>query len=246
MSLYDLQETEKNMKKIFLLVVAAICCLTTTAQDKVELDVAADLVSHYIWRGQELGKVSVQPALDLSYKGFSFSAWSNIGLSRHEDTEEFDLTLAYSIAGFNVGLTDYWTSGGGDPRDRYFMYESHRTNHVFELNLGYDFGFASLQAYTNLMGNDGVNKKGNRAYSTYVEATVPFRLASCDWEAAAGCVPMATDYYATSGFAVTNLSVKATKDIKITDSFSIPIYAQLVGNPCDQRAYFLVGFTLKP
>ena len=110
-------------------------------------------------------------------------------------------------------------------------YDAHGTNHVFEANIGYDFGFASLQWYTNFAGNDGTNKDGKRAYSSYVELDVPFKLATVDWNATAGAVPFATDFYGTTGFAVTNLSLKATKDIKVTDSFSIPVFGQVVANP---------------
>ena len=35
---------------------------TSIAQDKVEASVGADLVSGYIWRGQDLGGVSIQPS----------------------------------------------------------------------------------------------------------------------------------------------------------------------------------------
>lgn len=45
------------------------------AQDKVEADIGADLVSGYIWRGQDLGNVSIQPSASVSYKGFSLSGW---------------------------------------------------------------------------------------------------------------------------------------------------------------------------
>ena len=45
---------------------------------------------------------------------------------------------------------------------------------------------------------------------------------------------------------MTNLSLKATKDIKVTDSFSIPVFGQLVGNPCSQKAYLVFGITLQP
>ena len=41
------------------------------AQNKVEADIGADLVSGYIWRGQDLGNVSIQPSASVSYKGFS-------------------------------------------------------------------------------------------------------------------------------------------------------------------------------
>ena len=133
-----------------------------------------------------------------------------------------------------------------DPEARYFKYDAHGTNHVFEATIGYDFGLASLQWYTNIAGNDGLNKDGKRAYSSYVEANVPFKLATVDWTATAGAVPFATDFYGTTGFAVTNVALKATKEIKVTDSFSIPIFGQVIGNPCSQKAYLVLGITLQP
>ena len=234
------------MKKMILLVMGLVAGATTYAQDKIETTVAADVVSSYIWRGQDCGNVSLQPTLGIGYKGFSLSAWGSVGLSDPTDTKEFDLTASYSVGGFNIGITDYWFNAGLDPDNRYFMYNAHSTNHVFEGNIGYDFGFASLQWYTNFAGNDGVNKDGKRAYSSYVELAVPFSLAGVDWTATAGAVPFATSFYGTTGFAVTNLSVRATKDIKVTDSFSIPIFGQVVGNPCSQNAYLVFGFTLQP
>ena len=219
---------------------------TAHAEDGVETTIAADVVSQYIWRGQDLGNVSLQPTLGIEYKGLSLSAWGSVGLTNSDDTKEFDLTLGYTAGGFNIGITDYWFNVGGDPENRYFKYGSHETNHVFEATVGYDFGFASLQWYTNFAGNDGLNKDGKRAYSSYVEANVPFKLATVDWTATAGAVPFATDFYGTTGFAVTNLALKATKDIKVTDSFSIPIFGQVAANPCSQKAYLVFGFTLQP
>jgi hypothetical protein len=34
--------------------------------------------------------------------------------------------------------------------------------------------------------------------------------------------------------------------MRITDSFAIPVFAQLVANPRSGNAYLVVGFTLKP
>ena len=236
------------MKKIVLFAMGLVMSMSTIAQDEIETTISGDIVSRYIWRGQDLGDVSLQPTLGIGYKGFSLTAWGNVGLTNSEDTKEFDLTLAYTTGGFNIGITDYWFNTGLDPDNRYFMYNAHSTNHVFEANIGYDFGFASLQWYTNFAGNDGVNKSGNRAYSSYFEANVPFKLATVDWTATAGFIPFATSFYNdwTSGFSVTNLALKATKDIKITDSFSIPIFGQVVANPRTQKAYLVLGFTLQP
>ena len=223
-----------------------VMSMTTHAQDEIETTISGDIVSSYVWRGQDLGSAAIQPTLGIGYKGLSLSAWGSYGLMNTADTKEFDMTLAYTTGGFNIGITDYWFSAGLDPDARYFKYDAHGTNHIFEANIGYDFGFASLQWFTNFAGNDGTNKDGKRAYSSYMEVVVPFKLSAIEWTATAGAVPWATTSYGTSGFAVTNLSLKATKEIKVTDTFSIPVFGQVVGNPCSQKAYLVFGFTLQP
>ena len=233
------------MKKIVCFAMMLVASATAFAQDEVETTVSADVVSQYIWRGQDLGSVSLQPTLGVSYKGLSLTGWGSVGLTEPADTKEFDLTLAYTIGGLNIGVTDYWFDNIG-PETRYFKYDAHGTNHVFEANIGYDFGFASIQLYTNFAGNDGTKKDGKRAYSSYGEIAVPFKLAAVDWSATIGAVPHYTTSYGTTGFSVTNVSLKATRDIKVTDSFSIPVFGQVVANPCAQKAYLVFGLTLQP
>ena len=237
---------KKVVRLFFLTALSLLGAAAVEAQDKVEATVAADVVNHYIWRGQDLGHTAFQPTLGIEYKGISLSAWGSTGLTESTDTRELDLTLGYTIGGFNIGVTDYWFSEGKDPEGRYFKYDAHGTNHVFEANVGYDFGPVALQWYTNFAGNDGVKKNGKRAYSSYFEVSAPFKLATCDWKATAGAVPHYTSSYSTTGFAVVNLALRATKDIKITDSFSVPIFGEVVGDPCSQHAYLVFGFTLQP
>lgn len=227
-------------------VTAAMCCaaLSMGAQERPEVTVQADVVSQYYWRGQDLGDASLQPTLGLAYKGLSFTAWGSIGIVDPGDTKEFDLTLSYKVGGLNIGITDYWFDS---PNDRYFSYAAHETSHVFEANVGYDFGPVAVQWYTNFAGNDGLDKDGDRAYSSYFELSAPFDFAGCQWVAAVGAVPYATSFYAeANGFAVTNASIKAMKDIRVTKSFSLPLFAAVTANPSTEKAYFVFGLTLRP
>ena len=65
----------KGRKMMLLFAVIGLASTSgVKAQDKVEASVGADLVSGYIWRGQDLGGASIQPAAGISYKGFSCSA----------------------------------------------------------------------------------------------------------------------------------------------------------------------------
>lgn len=214
------------------------------AQDKIEGEIKADFVSQYIWRGQDMGDFGIQPTLGVSWRGLSLTAWGNYGIADPDDTKEFDLTLGYTAGGFNVGITDYWFN---TPNPKYFSYAAHKTSHVFEANVGYDFGPVAVQWYTNFAGNDGTDKKGSRAYSSYVEVTAPFKLAKLDWNATLGASPYATSFYnKANGFAVINVSLKAAYDIRITDSFSVPVFASINTNPSTQKAYLVFGFTLRP
>ena len=210
------------------------------AQDKVEAEVGADLVSGYIWRGQDLGNVSVQPALSIGYKGFFLSAWGSVGFEK-SDTKEFDLTLGYGIGGFSVSVTDYWFNGGA----AYFHYGAHDTNHTFEAQVGYDFGVLALNWYTNFAGNVGYKADGDRAYASYISIEAPFRLGGLDWSARIGATPWENDFYNgdKNGFAVSEVGIKATKELKITDSWTLPVFAQAIWNPATEGAYFVAGLS---
>ena len=233
------------MKKYMIICLALLLsgAATAKAQDKVEASVSMDLVTNYVWRGLHLGDVSMQPSLGISYKGLSLEAWGNVGLSTPSDTKELDLTLGYTIGGFSISVTDYWFDDGPDQYCNYFRYRSGATNHVFEAAIGYDFGFLSLAWYTNFYGND-VTAAGKQAFSSYFEVNAPFTLGGLDWNATAGVVPFATDFYGTGRFALTNLALSASKEIRITDGFSIPVFAQLAANPYAKDFFFVLGITL--
>ncbi len=238
----------KKVKKIVMMTMV-IAPLTAGAQDKVEASVGADVVSGYVWRGQDLGHAAVQPSASVAYKGFSLGAWGSYGIVDSGDTKELDLTASYSAGGFTVGVTDYWFSGA-EEKDRYFMYNAHRTAHVFEANVGYDFGKCSVNWYTNFAGSD-YRADGKRAYSSYVEIATPFKLGGMQWNAAVGAVPFksAATYLDASGnpvcgFAVTNITLSASRDMKITEQFSLPVFAAVTANPNSQKMYLTFGVSL--
>lgn len=215
---------------------------SSRAQSQIEGGLSVDVVSTNIWRGQHLGDVSIQPELWVGWKGLNLSAWGNVGLSNYKDPREIDLTLSYETGGLSFGIVDYWN----DEHDsRFFYFRKDGTGHSVEGFVGYDFGPVKMSWQTFFAGNDYQEDSGKRAWSSYFKVAVPFSLVTCQWEAVAGLVPWACDYYSTSGFSVTNLSLRATKDIKITDSFTLPLFARVVANPASQDFYFLAGITLK-
>ena len=225
--------------------IAAMLSLGTMsvwAQRQIEAHLGADIVSNYIWRGQDLGHVSLQPELSVAWKGLSLAAWGNVGLSDKDDAREVDLTLSYETGGLSFGIVDYWNDANDS---RYFYYKKDGTGHSFEGFVAYDFGPVKASWQTYFAGNDYQEGDDKRAYSSYFELAVPFRLATCDWDAEAGLVPWKSGTYEVNGFSVTNLALRATKAIKITESFDLPLFGQIIANPASQHFYFVFGLTLK-
>ena len=230
---------KRTMKKrLCLFGVAAILLFPfkVSAQDKVVVSTGADLVSGYYWRGQNLGGVSIQPTISVAKKGFTLTAWGSVGFDK-QDTRELDFTAGYAVGNLSLAVTDYYFSPV-----KYFNYASHSTSHVYEATIGYNFGPLALSWNTNFAGSDYYKKDGSRAYSTYIEASAPFKLGGTDFKAEVGCTPWDGAYTTrTDKFAVNNIAVTASKELKITDSFSIPAFAKVAVNPETEGAYFVFG-----
>ncbi|MCQ2960078.1 MAG: hypothetical protein MJ198_07825 [Bacteroidales bacterium] len=236
-----------SLKKFGLIILAAFGFSAAYAEEPessdLTLEVGGDVVSSYIWRGQELGGASFQPSLSLGWKGLSLSAWGSVGFES-SNTKEFDLTLGYEISGFSVSITDYYFAYPG-ALNQYFHYGKGKTAHVFEAQLGYDFGFMSINWYTNFAGDDAVkNAEGDKAYSSYLSLGAPFTLGGVDCEAELGFMPWKTDFYANcDGFSFSNISVKATKPIKLSDEYELGFFTQAVWNPKAEGGYIVLGMS---
>lgn len=252
------------MKKLFALALAAITFMPVSAQDKVTATASADLVTRYMWRGIDMAGVSIQPELNLAWQGLSLDIEGNNPLEKDGGVQDLNVTLGYSLYGFNIGVTDYWTADV-DPRNRYFYYGGEtECPHQLEANIGYTCKYGSLQAYTMVYGND-FKIDGNRAYSTYIELSVPFKLGGLDWDVRAGVTPFESagttyeevvttatgkrvtytrgDWMYGESFTCNLASVRATKEFEFR-KFKLPVYVELHTNPYLQRANLVFGIAI--
>jgi len=238
------------------------------ASDDLEATVQCDFVSHYMWRGTDMGGISIQPTASIGWRGLSLSFFGNTGLDK-EDAEEIDVTLGYErdFGEFtlNAGLTDYWTSGMDyNKLDRYFFFEQAESAHQLEANIGVTWNNISLQAYTMVWGNDfkyqnqrdaEFRVNGKHAFSTFIELGYPFYAAGLDWDVKAGVTPFESactfnedgvkEYYYADKTAWVMASVRATKNFELGD-VKMPVFAELHTNPHTRQAHFLIGFSVIP
>ena len=90
------------LRKSVVLYLLTFICIASTASSgelvpEVDVSTGIDIYSKYIWRGQNLeDDWSIQPSLDISYKGFTASVWGSYG-AESEDWNELDFTFDYTI-----------------------------------------------------------------------------------------------------------------------------------------------------
>lgn len=270
MKTFNTDQEYKSVLRIIAVIVAFFWIVNTcTAQNKdIRFNVQGDLVSSYIWRGMYQSGAAIQPTLGISVKGFSLTAWGSVDFTG-QGHKEADLTAAYSIKGFTVSLADYWWAGQASSntagekantdvdnagRNKYFNFDHHNTRHILEAGLAYTLPVEkfpiSLAWYTMFWGSDKkVSNKGKikNAYSSYLELNYPFTVKTVELNATFGASPFQSPgNYCNGGFAVTNVSLKATKTIRFTENFNLPVFTQAVWSPSREDVHFVFGITLKP
>ena len=159
-------------------------------------EVGADLVSSYLWRGQNLGGLALQPSVSVGWKGLYLGTWANIGVNNWKFeyiNPELDITIGYDNYGVKLDLTHLYYFGGqtyfqglADPNNEF-------SESTLELHAGIDVGEwfeivpLTIDWYTTVLGYDPVfnhlgelelNENGNakRAFSTYIQVGYDIHL----------------------------------------------------------------------
>ncbi len=269
------------MKKHYFLIVFGILfsllfnpmqAQNNNSTSKSDLSFGADLVSRYIWRGQQLGSnvPAIQPNISFTYGGFEAGVWGSFTVAGGNLSQEVDLYLSQSVLQNMITLTvtDYFfPEEFGDYS--YFKYGKDVTGHVFEGMLSYNgiekFPLTAMVA-VNFYGADAAriendaaspdfNEKTGIQYSTYVELGYPFKIKDIDISTFIGFnatkprkADTNTGYIGETGFygdkiGVVNVGFTASKSIGITKKYALPVNISLVTNPQSQKIYFVFGIS---
>lgn len=199
---------------------------TATAQ---EIDTGVDLYSTYVFRGVAFSGPAIQPYVEFSAGGFAIGAWGSQGIDGsaadgYMGFQEMDLYAAYEFDfGLSLGITDYYYPGS-----EYFDGDSH----AFELNAGFEIENFSLSG--NYILNEAAGA-GSAGSDLYFEAGLS--LGAADLFLGAG-----DGWHSSDGeFALVNVGLSTSKEITITDTFSIPLSGAVILNPDTEQFYVVVG-----
>lgn len=236
---------KNSVKKMTQIILAlAFASTVSVAYAQSNFNTGVDLVSSYVWRGvpQDLthpsGTPNIQPYASYSIGKLTLGTWGSGSFTG--TVKEFDLYATYALSSkFSVTLTDYnWSFSKG-----YFDY-SKGTDHLYEAAIAYtgEKAFPISASINTMIAGADKNADGDNAYSTYIELGYP--LAE---NAKIFCGASLFDspaVYGTTGFGVTNIGIKVSKNIEITDKFSLPIYGIAGFNPSADNAFLVAGVTL--
>jgi len=231
------------MRIIRLVAILSIMVLTVSSV-KAQFATGADIVSSYVWRGipQEDvtgvkgGAPNIQPYAAFTTGKLTLGSWASSSFAG--GLKEVDLYATVSLSSkFAVTLTDYYYNFASQPN--YFKYNN-GTGHVFEGTLAYTGSAFSASVNTMFAGADK-KVNGDNALSTYVE--LGYQIAPVAKIFLGGSLG-ASQTYGTTGFGITNLGIKVSKSIAITDKFSLPVYAIVGANPYLKSTFFVAGVTL--
>lgn len=225
--------------------IALLALISPLAANAQSVSVGADFVNRYVWRGFDFGEsFSIQPSLSIVSGGFEVGSWASYSVSADgAGANEHDLWIAYTVetasAGtFGFGLTDYYfpTPDG----ESFFNYDGDgEGSHIIEPFVSYEApgGFPISILAAIIAHNDPDN-------SLYVEAGLPFELGGTSMAFTFGVAAGESAFYAVESASVINMSLAAAKELKITDSFSLPISASYILNPTHERSFLVFGCSL--
>lgn len=156
----------------------------------LSVEVGADVVSSYLWRGQNLGGISIQPSVTVAWKGLYVCGWANIGADNwtFEDLNpELDVTIGYDNFGFKIDLTHLYYFNGDPyfPKGGFKVIPQQESNSTMEAHAGFHLGDIvetvpfSIDWYTTIYGADfyeNADGEFQRAWSTYIEVGYDFNL----------------------------------------------------------------------
>jgi hypothetical protein len=116
----------------------------------------------------------------------------------------------------------------------FFDFDADTGAHVVEVMAGFESEDLPISFFI------AANVYNDSDNSIYGELT----YSAGDVDFFAGFVAGESAWYGTEEFALVNVGISASTEIKITEDFTLPLFGSVIVNPDLERSYFFVGFSL--
>jgi uncharacterized protein (TIGR02001 family) len=248
-------------KSTFLIIAVFVSGMFFTnllkSQEESPISVNLDLYSRYVWRGTDFGSSpSLQPGFKFSKSGFTAGVWGAYTTNINNPAQEADIYLGYTFLNdmLSLTVTDYFFPTDG-AENSYFKYDN-TTTHVFETSLAFN-GTENLPLSflvgTLVYGNDK-DRNGDNRFSTYCEIKYSPEIKGMPFSVFCGLnliapadedlnLPVPVNGFYGNELGVVNFGVSATKKIKVTESFEIPLNVSVITNPMKGNLFLVAGLS---
>ena len=215
----------KKSLSVFILTIMTVF-VTLNSNSIQAQDFGADLVSSYVWRGTQFGSgAHIQPWMELGSGSLTGGVWGSFPTTASGGGNELDLWVSYDFGPLAFTVTNYsfptndGTYGDGNPG----LFDSE----WMEISGSADLGPVGLTIgyFTD-------------AEALYVEAGFP--IGAIDIGIGFGS-DSKDAFYAGGDSGLVNLSFGGSKDIKITEDYSLPVSGSFIYNPDSEAAFMVFG-----
>ncbi len=221
----------------FLFCSRSLLFAQTDSTHAFSAELNVDLVSRYIWRGQEYGQSpSIQPGMSASWNNFTLGAWGAYKVAG-AGQQETDIYLSKSFRHLTVSVWDYWSFCDTSSMN-VFDYHPKTTSHQLEAQVLLSGGEClpfNILASCFFYGVDTSN-------SMYFELQYLHSFTQADMTIFTGYQPKGK-FYATKP-AFVNLGCTISKSIAVTDRWSLPMSISFIVNPGSKSAWIVAGITI--
>jgi hypothetical protein len=203
--------------------------LSTEKESESAFSIGTDFVSSYIWRGTKEGQgPSLQPYMQFEKWGLAIGVWGDFDASGYSEADPY---ISYSFPfGLSLTVNDYYF-----PSNKLFDFSKDSSSHALEITADYAIGGLSLSANYIVNKSTVMESEGS---DLYFEAGYEFKNFNIFLGAGNG-------WHTTDGnFTVCNIGIGTSREIKITDNFSLPVSGQVIVNPDLEALYLVVGISL--
>ncbi len=236
----------KNFKKLPLLVavIILIAPLAVNAQvnegSSASIDAGMDIFSSYIWRGAKFGSgPAFQPWVESAIGSLTIGAWGSVNASIDEALE-MDLYAGYSFDfGLGIGVTDYYfghiagdSIGSADGETIYEQlgFYAYDAAHYIEPAISYEVGNLSFMAA--YMFAPGFEEGDMYFQAGYTIGALELTVGAGDGA-----------YTDDGEFMLCNITIGTSKEIQITEKFSLPLTGGITLNPSTEGFFIYAGIS---
>lgn len=231
---YLLYNHKSIVMKKNVLILSALLFVLVALTERVsaqEWSTGVDIYSSYLWRGAKFGTgPAFQPSVEYSNGGFAIGAWGSYS-GGTEEAAEADLYASYEFqlgekSNLSFAVTDYYF-----PEAEFFAAESHSIEPAVTLGLG---SVSLMAAYMEGLGKKELNPIGDVYFeAAYAVGAVNLKLGAGDGQ-----------YTSDGDFGVCNIMLETSKEVKLSEHFSLPVSGAVMLNPSTEAFHIAVGISL--